>query len=205
MICLSRRRGFWKQKACLKWILQGDRNTKFYHASTMARGRSNTISELKLNGEEWCEDQAQLKMASIPFFTSLFTSASLDPCGYEVRGYFTNTSCENIDTRVFPVTDGEIIVNQLKPYLSTWVSANQTSFVPGRAITDNIIITQEVIHSMNKKKGIKGWMAIKIDLEKAYDRLEWGFIDDTLSDLGLPDSLCQMIMQCVSTVSTQIL
>ncbi|KAL4333437.1 hypothetical protein GQ457_07G020210 [Hibiscus cannabinus] len=48
-------------------------------------------------------------------------------------------------------------------------------------------------------------MSIKIDLKKAYDRLEWGFINETLQDIDLSDSFHQLNMQCVSTVSTQIL
>ena len=40
---------------------------------------------------------------------------------------------------------------------------------------DNVIIAQEVIHSMKHKKGNSGWMAIKVDLEKVYDRLKWSF------------------------------
>ena len=61
----------------------------------------------------------------------------------------------------------------------------QSSFVPGRHITDNIIIAQEDLHSMGSKKGKVGWMAIKVDLEKAYDRLNWDFIEDTLVDIGI--------------------
>ena len=45
---------------------------------------------------------------------------------------------------------------------------------------DNVIIVQEIIHSMEKTKGREGYMALKIDLKKAYDNLEWSFIRDTL-------------------------
>lgn len=41
-------------------------------------------------------------------------------------------------------------------------------------------------------------MIVKIDLEKAYDRLEWHFIEQTLNDIGLPHMMVKMIMQCVS-------
>ncbi|KAL4332409.1 hypothetical protein GQ457_07G003100 [Hibiscus cannabinus] len=98
----------------------------------------------------------------------------------------------------------KIIVHRIQPYLSKWVFPNQTSFIPGRSISENIILVQEIIHSMRKKKGVKGWMAIKIDLEKAYDRLEWNFISDTLQDVGLPVSLRRVLMACISTVSSQI-
>ncbi|KAL4323405.1 hypothetical protein GQ457_11G021940 [Hibiscus cannabinus] len=79
----------------------------------------------------------------------------------------------------------KVIVNRLKPLLPGLISNTQVSFVPGRCIMDNIIIAQEAIHSMQRKSGRKGWMAIKVDLEKAYDQLEWSFIWETLSDIGL--------------------
>ncbi|KAL4333656.1 hypothetical protein GQ457_07G010760 [Hibiscus cannabinus] len=72
-------------------------------------------------------------------------------------------------------------------------------------LDDPVSDIEEILHSMKRKKGAVGWMAIKIDLEKAYDRLEWGFIQDTLFDLGLPSKLCKLIMHCISTVSLQIL
>ena len=51
---------------------------------------------------------------------------------------------------------------------------------------NNIILTQEIIHSMTTSKSKKGTMAIKIDLEKAFDKLEWGFIRQTLIYFKFP-------------------
>lgn len=48
----------------------------------------------------------------------------------------------------------------------------QSSFVPGRQIIDNIVVVQEMIHTMRNRKVGKGLMLIKLDLEKAYDRLD---------------------------------
>lgn len=53
-------------------------------------------------------------------------------------------------------------------------------------MNDNIIIAQEVMHSMRTKKGKKRFVAVKIDLEKAYDRLRSDFVVDTLKSLGMP-------------------
>ncbi|XP_039002736.1 uncharacterized protein LOC120129249 [Hibiscus syriacus] len=99
----------------------------------------------------------------------------------------------------------KIIVNRLKSFMKFWISENQTSFVPECSIMDNVIIAQEVIHSMRLKKGKVGFMAIKIDLEKAYDRLEWLFVEDTLRELHIPKNLRRLIMRCVSSVSTHVL
>jgi len=64
----------------------------------------------------------------------------------------------------------KIIVARLRPFLEKLISPLQTAFVPGRKGIDNAIIVQELIHSISKKKGRVGYMAIKLDLEKAYDK-----------------------------------
>ena len=64
---------------------------------------------------------------------------------------------------------------------------------------------QEVIHTISKKKGRVGYMALKIDLEKVYDKLEWSFIRDMLIRANLPADLIDVIMSCISTVLTSIL
>lgn len=70
---------------------------------------------------------------------------------------------------------------------------------------DNAIIVQESIHTIGKTKGPVGYMAVKIDLEKAYDSLEWSFIRGMLRRYNLPDNLIELIMSCISTVSTSLL
>ena len=86
------------------------------------------------------------------------------------------------------------------------VGPHQCSFIAGRHSSDNIIVAQEVIHSMRtKRKSGQGWMMLKIDLEKAYDRLKWPFIEATLFDLGIDPWLVRAIMACVTTSSFQVL
>ncbi|XP_075647222.1 uncharacterized protein LOC142618104 [Castanea sativa] len=70
----------------------------------------------------------------------------------------------------------KVLVHRLGPMLNNLVSPLQSAFGPGRKGMDNMIIVQELIHSMKQKKGKQGYMAIKVDLEKAYDRMEWHFI-----------------------------
>ena len=83
--------------------------------------------------------------------------------------------------------------------LSNLVSPYQTTFVPGQKGINNAIIVQELVHTMSKMKGRGRFIEIKIDLEKAYDRLEWSLIRDTLALFKLPNHLTSLIMSCVST------
>lgn len=85
------------------------------------------------------------------------------------------------------------------------VAPTQCSFVPGGHSSDNIIIVQEVIHSMKRRKGLKGFMAIKVDPEKAYDRLSWDFVRDSLSDIGIPPIMIDIIWQCISSPTMSVL
>ncbi|KAA3471573.1 LINE-1 reverse transcriptase isogeny [Gossypium australe] len=70
----------------------------------------------------------------------------------------------------------KVIANRFKVMFPNFISPEQAGFIAGRNISDNVIIAQEVIHSMRSRKTGKNWMAIKLHLEKAYDRISWDFI-----------------------------
>ena len=100
----------------------------------------------------------------------------------------------------------KIIVARIRPHLSSLISLVQAAFVPGRRGTDNVCIAQELLHTLdNKKKGRVGYMAIKLDLEKAYDRLEWNFVHRVLEAFHFPPKLTKIIMSCITTTSISIL
>ncbi|XP_074278404.1 uncharacterized protein LOC141601995 [Silene latifolia] len=69
------------------------------------------------------------------------------------------------------------ITNRLKKYMGKLVGDFQNAFVPGRNISDNILITNEILHKISSSRsGRMGRMAFKADMSKAYDRLDWNFI-----------------------------
>ena len=99
----------------------------------------------------------------------------------------------------------KVLVNKIRPMLNNLVSPLQTAFVPGRKGMDNMIIVQELIHTMKQKKGKQGYMAIKVDLEKVYDRLEWHFICDMLNMYNIPPKMISLIMSCITGSSISVL
>ncbi|KAF7815200.1 reverse transcriptase [Senna tora] len=100
----------------------------------------------------------------------------------------------------------KIIVSRLKPLLPPLISENQGAYVPGRKAIDNVLIAQEISHSFSRKKrGKWGWMIIKLDLEKAFDKISWPFILSTLSHLNFPPHLVNLINSCISSVKHRVL
>lgn len=93
----------------------------------------------------------------------------------------------------------------LKAILPGLIGPHQMSFVPGRHSIENIVVAQEIIHSMRRKTGNRGQTAIKVDLEKAYDRLSWDFIQDTLLEAGLPTDFVHITMNCITTAQMNVL
>lgn len=89
----------------------------------------------------------------------------------------------------------KILVSKLKEAWRGLILPFQASFVPGRQSSDNVILCQEFIHSFRFTKAKRGEIILKVDLEKAYDRLEWMFIEETLHEARIPDRLVCVIMR----------
>jgi len=282
----------WFQKSRVAAIRDGDRNTKYFHISTIIRRRANRIEALQQEDGHWISSAEEIKHLVVDYFATLFTeplaSPRIDlpsglfprlpettltelskpyssteilralrsmapfkapgPDGFPAlffRRYWNlvgPSTCELVlgvlngrhlpeglnDTFLvlLPKVDHPHKINQFRPIglcnvayklvtkvlvhrlqkiLPNLISPSQSSFVPGRQISDNIVIMQEALHSMRRKRGSRGFMAIKLDLEKAYDRLNWQFIRDTLLEMRLPQLMVEVIMMCLTSCSMRIL
>ena len=93
------------------------------------------------------------------------------------------------------------LVNRLRPILEDIISPNQSAFIPGRMITDNALIAFECIHTINSSRDDRGnFCAYKLDLSKAYDRVDWDFLNNVLLKLGFQSDWVQRVMTCVTSV-----
>lgn len=100
----------------------------------------------------------------------------------------------------------KMLANRLKLVLDTVISDPQSAFVPGRAITDNILISAEIMHFLKRKRqGNEGVATLKIDIAKAYDRVEWDFLRAIMLKMGFAAEWVQLIMLCITTVSYSVL
>jgi hypothetical protein len=77
------------------------------------------------------------------------------------------------------------MVNRLRPILGDIVSINQSALVPGRLITDNALVAFECLHFIEQNTNMsKNFCAYKLDLSKAYDRVDWDFLKKVMQRLG---------------------
>ena len=77
------------------------------------------------------------------------------------------------------------LANRLKSVLPQIISENQSAVLSERLITDNVLVTFELMHYLDhKKEGKESFMAVKLDMSKAYDRVEWNFVEGIMKRLG---------------------
>jgi len=157
------------------------------------------------------------------FFKSAWDIVGKDVC-LAVREFFTNgkllKSLNSIILALIPksaapskVTDFRTIsrcnvlykiiskiIDRLKDHLPSLVNENQSAFIPGRLIKDNVFIVQELMRDYHKQRSPPR-CAFKVDIQKAHDTVDWHFLHTALFGFGFPIIMIDWIMMCVSTIS----
>ncbi|XP_019160471.1 PREDICTED: uncharacterized protein LOC109157045 [Ipomoea nil] len=160
---------YWRQRAKQHWLKDADVNTKFYHRSLptflgYSVGRGD-ISSFIVN----C-----LNLRSFPSgLNDTDVVLILKKNNPELVLDLRPIALSNVIYRVM----AKMITQRMKPMIENIISESQSAFIPGRLITGNILIAEEVGHYLNRKQcGAVGWSALKLDMAKAYDRMEWPFL-----------------------------
>ncbi len=100
----------------------------------------------------------------------------------------------------------KVLTNRLKTILPHIIYETQSAFIPGRLITDNILVAFETLHHMKSQNlGKGGSMALKLDMSKACDRVEWAFLKHFMIKMGFSTKWVSLMMECISSVSYSIL
>ncbi|KAI3473565.1 hypothetical protein Pfo_031528 [Paulownia fortunei] len=107
-------------------------------------------------------------------------------------GDFRPISLCNVNNKIFT----KIISNRLVNILPEIISPAQSGFVKGRLISDNILLAQELTHTINAKRKHEN-VALKLDMNKAYDRIQWSFLYKVLKKMGFPETWITLVQNCI--------
>ncbi|XP_019166949.1 PREDICTED: uncharacterized protein LOC109162719 [Ipomoea nil] len=219
---------YWRQRAKQHWLKNADANTKYYHRYASHRKKKNTIVKIMNDSGDWVEGEA-MRNIIFNYYKNIFTSGSPSNNGEffgnigsrvtqvqnelllrpfdasekspEVVSDYKPIALSNVIYRIM----AKVIAARMKPLMGDIISDTQSAFISDRLITDNILIAAEVGHFLNRKQcGITGWGALKLDMAKAYYRMEWPFLRNMMLALGFDERWVELIMLCVTSVSYSI-
>ncbi|GAU43245.1 hypothetical protein TSUD_241360 [Trifolium subterraneum] len=215
---LVQEEGYWKQRAKMHWLQEGDMNTRFFHMSATVRSKKKNVTKLIDDNGTEAHTQEELCEVAKSYFDTLFKprDGDHDPVLNLIQPRVTD---DDNFVLTAPITKVEIQQalfqmhpdkspgpDGLKCCLDKCVSQEQSAFVEGRLILDNALIATEVIHALKRKtQGRRGEFALKIDISKAYDKVDWGFLRGVMTKMGFTDVWIRWVMMCVSSVNYSVL
>eukprot|EP00253_Pinus_taeda_P027155 PITA_27155 len=157
---------FWRQKSRVQWLKEGEHNTIFFHRSTMANRVHNIISLIKDEGYilNIVED-SRLNKTILKVLNTSFISLIHKQDITQTPDKYTPIALCNVVYKII----SKVVANRLKPLLPSLVSGEQSGYVEGRKILNNIIQAHEVVHSLTSKR--QAGMIMQLDIGKAYDKV----------------------------------
>ncbi|GAA0154188.1 hypothetical protein LIER_12244 [Lithospermum erythrorhizon] len=194
---------YWCQRSRVLWRLKGDRNTTYFHALSAQRARTQMEKDFTSEDIKNCFFCMHGAKAPGPdgmpanFFQHYWPTVGGALC--DMFNFTLITLVPKLEravnmTQFRPIalcnTAAKVIAKalaiRLKKCLPFVILDTQSAFVPHRLITDNILLAYEAHHVIKQRKaGPRCYMSIKLDMLKAYDRIEWAFLRAMLNQLGI--------------------
>eukprot|EP00253_Pinus_taeda_P008598 PITA_08598 len=283
----------WRQKSRIRWLKEGEKNTKFFHRSTIQRRMRNNISQIINEQGEKMETQEEIEREFIQHFKEMSKEPNINQTTAieEITQHILHLiseeqnslllkpiSLQEVETAAFslkagkaPGPDGftsnffhyfwelikwevwqvaeesrsmrwmypglnatfialipkseesnkpdkyrpialcniiykiisKVVALRLKPVLPHIISPEQSGYVEGRQITDGIILTHEIIHSLKQSR--KPGMLLKIDLSKAFDNISWDYMQKVLHAFGFDSAWIRWVNSLISSAFFSIL
>nr|GEU28937.1 hypothetical protein [Tanacetum cinerariifolium] len=134
---------------------------------------------------------------SANFFKSAWSVLKKEVCDAIMEFFRTGRMLGEVNATLIT-----LVPKRLKVLFANWL-VTVSAFIPGRQITDNILLTQELLRGYNWKNGARR-VALKIDIHKAYDTVNWDFLERVLIMFKFPDKMIRWIMLCVRTAAFTI-
>ncbi|KAM2004953.1 hypothetical protein FF1_000090 [Malus domestica] len=97
----------------------------------------------------------------------------------------------------------KVLANRLKEVMGSTISPSQGAFVKGRQILDAVLVSNEVVEEVRQKK--EEGLVFKIDFEKAYDHVDWSFLEDVLLRKGFGFRWRKWMLGCLGTANFSVL
>ncbi|GKV32445.1 hypothetical protein SLEP1_g41054 [Rubroshorea leprosula] len=203
---LKQRELVWKQKSRANWASFGDANIAFFHRSVHARRAQNTISGI-YGDNGWVEEPELVKAEAVKYFTKEIEEGLNDCDGSKAPGpngfnfnfvkFAWSTMKEDFVNFVTefhrngrPISLigclykllAKVLANRLKMVMEGIISESQAAFIGGRQLVDSVLVLNEVVHEVKWRK--QECFILKADFEKAYDYVDWGFLDWMMNRMG---------------------
>ncbi|KAK4381322.1 Retrovirus-related Pol polyprotein from type-2 retrotransposable element R2DM [Sesamum angolense] len=184
-----------QQRAKIQWLKGGDQCSRIFFRKVAMRRASKKVFQIANEaGRTLTEGQG----ARPDGYSSGFYKAAWPVIGDEVvkailEFFTTGRLLKQVNTTMLA-----LIPKRLRLVLDAMISPSQNAFVPGRSIGDNILLAQEMFTGYNRQ-GLPKRCALKVDLRKAYDTVEWDFLIAALQLFGFPDIFIGWNEECVTT------
>ncbi|GKC17685.1 RNA-directed DNA polymerase, eukaryota, reverse transcriptase zinc-binding domain protein [Tanacetum coccineum] len=212
------------QKAKVRWAIEGDENSRFFHGMLNKRRSTLNIRGVMADGS-WIDNPIKVKQEFFNHFNKRFCHS--DITGVKIQMDFPKQiseeekqeiECEVTNEEIkravwecgsdkAPGPDGftfaKILANRLVGVLNGIVNEVQSAFILDRHILDGPFILNEVLQWCKSKH--KQALIFKVDFEKAYDSVKWDFLDDVLNKFSFGNKWCKWIQCCLRSSRGSIL